>query len=251
MPPHNTLNTIAATANTLRGWFAAPHNPGADTLDIYPYRNHHPRNTPTTASTGHPLEFVTVTWDNTNGVFKFNGKHRKETITRPPDTKTLRTTTKNYLTELTNLADTHTFNFITAKSSLPRHSKTKLKDTYTTAYHALTETPARLARLDGIGNKRAEDIQTTQNAAANYDWASLTHCPECDEQFWSGIFNNTQLYDSEPTIATIQERTYCPNCQHNHIPASHIMDPEPFTETTISNPADESTDTTTTSLTDY
>lgn len=209
------------------------------------YRGHHPLNTTTNTYRKLPYDTETVRWSDDSN---------PEQLTDDPDKLIL--AKKGYISE--NYSDgtpTVLANIDKIESEFPdfldqlstnynvlqflgfsgnngmvsRDTQEALHEQFGTYYNALKASPEELKQVTGMAERRSEYFLNPDNTPSDKpNWAALTHCPVCDEQFWSTIDE-----ENKPSIDSIQHRTYCPVCDHAPIPTSHIMDPVEFTDENV------------------
>lgn len=225
--PHFYLDTISPSDNEL-------------TFIIY--KDQHPLNTPTNTHRTLQQDTAVITWHDNLGAW--NDKeayiiaphiYSGAAPMLPADVTKIKEELPGILDELSTYFSLAQFRAFRGQNNrVPKATQQNLHEQFSTYYNALKASPEELRAVDGMGERRIEYfLDPPETVRSKPQWAALTHCPECSEEFWSAVFEGYRPDETDITIDTIQTRTYCPVCDHNRIPASHIMEPVEFSDENI------------------
>lgn len=216
-----TLEKVRTTTDNLTGWYTAPHSK-ENCLVVTFYDGQHPKaqDASNYVSGGHP-SFL-VRYHHESDMIDI-GKQKNSTKIRFESLTFKQELTSFFETQRTAAEDTAMYRFAT-----PDSIREALENNYNSVYDVLTTPKEELRQINQLGEKRLEKIKHHgANELHIPNWAFLTICPECNEEFWSTSQANKNT-DTPPTIDNIQSQTYCPVCYTNEIPTTYIDTPEPF-----------------------
>lgn len=235
MPANAYLNTFAGYINEHPQFSVNELDQQANKLSFTTYKYHHPLNTPTDAFRALIRDTAKITWSHEHDQFNIaQYTFRRGYPTLPADITEIKLEFPDILNDLAAELDLrHLRRFRGSNGRIPRSTQTALHEEFGSYYNALNTTPDELRKIDGMGDARIDHFyDPDKTPRGKPKWAALTHCPSCNERFWS-VFPAPTNSRRTPHTPTIQDHTYCPACNHNTIPASHILDPVEFTDDNI------------------